>query len=445
MCRPITPIKVISKEIPLYKGNKRVWIETKVLNDTNFSELSYDYKLDHKKKQLLLTPSGSRKVSVRRDIPIIDINNKEISELFDGIDKIIIKIFSHEIIIEPLKESLEQLRAKRKLNSKTLTYLEVFAGGGTLSKALVDAGLQCVGAIELDDKYLSNFEKNHPNTFTYNGDVTSLDDSLLPDAVVLAAGIPCDCFGNTGITGKKAHGKKAKEAGDTGSLAYHVLSLVEKIRPALVLIEQVPGFAHSAIGDIVRSVLKVRGYNLAEQIIPAAEYGSLSRRERFVLVASIGKQFSFNKQRFFKIKTIGDILEIPLEDREWLTKENSNAIAMFLRNEIEHKNRGNNFKMARTHVTDTVVKTITKGYYKNRLTDPILVNPNNPNQYSFFTPRELARINGLPDNFILPETKTTAGEIIGQGVAYDMFYSIGRELLSYFESHKPVKRPKCQR
>lgn len=444
MCnKPSAPIKIISKDIPLYKGNKRVWIETRALKDTNFSELSYDYKLDHKKKRLLLTPSGSRKVSVRRDIPIIDINNKEISELFDGIDKIIIKIFSHEIIIEPLKESLEQLRAKRKLNAKTLTFLEVFAGGGTLSKALVDAGLKCVGAIELEDRYLSNFERNHPGAFTYNGDIASVDDTTLPDPVALVAGIPCDCFGNTGITGKKAHGKKAKEAGDTGSLAYHVLTLIEKIRPALVLVEQVPGFAHSAIGDIFRSVLRVRGYNLTEQITPAAEYGSLTRRERFVLVATIGKQFSFNKQRFFKIKTIEDILEIPLCNRAWLTKENNSAIAMFLRNEEEHKSKGNNFKMARTYATDTVVKTITKGYYKNRLTDPILVNPSNHNEYSFFTPRELARINGLPDDFELPDAKTVAGEIIGQGVAYDMFYNIGRELLAYFETNRPKRAAKC--
>lgn len=69
-----------------------------------------------------------------------------------------------------------------------------------------------------------------------------------------------------------------------------------------------------------------------------------------------------------------------------------------------------------------------------RITEPILVHPEDSNCFSIFTPREIARINSLPDDFKLPEAKTTSGEIIGQGVCYNAFNAVGKMIVQHFNS-----------
>lgn len=437
-CHPAL-LTAINKEIPTHRGNKRIWIATNKINQTTLGKsLSYHYTIDTKKQQLIISSNhekDDRRVTVRKSnyVPIIDINNNDISSLFMGINKIIVKIYEHQIVIEPLKEEKLQNFAKSKLHTKNVTFIDFFSGGGTLSKALIDAGMTSVGAVELKEDYLLNFEHNNPNTFTYNASVTELDLTLLSSkAVVLSAGIPCECYTPSGVVKQKSLGRKSKEAGLTGSLGYFFLQAVEAIRPAVVLIEEVVGFKNSAMADIVRAVLSFRGYSISEKILVGSDYGSMTKRKRFCMVATISnKPFVFSSQSQMNLRTVGDILEVLIKDRVWLDANNSKSIAYSLDKEQKHIEKGQGFRLARTHVGDTVVSTITKGYYQNRLTDPILVHPDDEMKFSWFTPRELARLNGFPDNFLLPEAKTKAGEVIGQGVCYEAFYSVAKDIISH--------------
>ena len=155
------------------------------------------------------------------------------------------------------------------------------------------------------------------------------------------------------------------------------------------------------------------------------------------MVAAIKKGFAFDES--FQTETskiVKDILEIPVENREWLTKENSNLANFYINKEQEHISKGNGFRIARTSIYDSVTATITKGHYQQRITDPILVHPENENIFSLFTPREIARINGLPDDYILPDAKTTSAEIIGQGVCYEAFNSVGKMIINHFNSEE---------
>lgn len=128
---------------------------------------------------------------------------------------------------------------------------------------------------------------------------------------------------------------------------------------------------------------------------------------------------------------------IVLKDRQWLTKENSNSIAYNLIKEQEHIRKGEGFRMGRTYVDQTLVGTITKGIYQNRLTDLVLVNPDNHEMFSKFTPRELARINGLPEDFKLCDNSmSTLGEIIGQGICYQPFNAVGKMIIEHLNSEE---------
>ena len=431
-------IKLYSSKLGEKKGTKRIWIESKKLHDTNFAEhLRYEPEYDFDNKRITLRPGFTNKITIREknNMPIIDILNHNVSEIFKGFTHIVIKLFNDEIVIEPLKEEIKQGKAKARATcdkSHTLTSVEIFAGGGTLVKSLRDSGINCIAAVELEDKYLANLEANNPDITTYCGDLAKLDVSTLPNADILVAGIPCSAFSNAQRTSERF------EAHPTGSLGFYVLKIIDAIRPGVVLIEEVPNFKSSAIANVVRYVLDSMGYFIEETELKGSDYGSLTRRKRFCMVASMKKGFKFDDSyKKENTRTVEDILEIPHDERTWLTRENSKSIAYSLDKEQEHIAKGEGFRLARTSIDDTVVATVTKGYFKNRLTDPILVNADDSNKFSWFTPRELARLNGLPEDFILePTAKSTCGEIIGQGVCYEAFNSVGKMIVNHFHSEE---------
>ena len=427
-------IKTYSSKIGDRNGTKRIWIESKKLHETQLAEhLRYEPIYDFENKKIILRPGFTNKIVVRErnNMPIIDIINQNVNEIFDGYHHVVIKLFNDEVIIEPLKEEKDQQIAKQKAYSKIPTAIEIFAGGGTLVKSWTDAGIKTVAAVELEDKYLQNLEANNPSVTTFCGDLAKLDVSMLPDADMVVAGIPCEGYSQAQTKSEKF------EAHPTGSLGFYVLKIIDAIRPAVVLIEEVPNFKSSAMASLTRYVLTSMGYHLSETELIGSEYGSLTKRKRYCMVASIKKGFKFDES--YKTETskiVKDILEIPVENREWLTKENSNLANFYINKEQEHISKGNGFRIARTSIYDSVTATITKGHYQQRITDPILIHPEDENIFSLFTPREISRINGLPDDYILPDAKTTSAEIIGQGVCYEAFNAVGKMIINHFNSQE---------
>ena len=425
-------LKSYTSKIGEKNGIRRVWITSNKIHETELIEhLRYEPEYDFINKRIILRAGFSHKITLRNtnNMPVIDILNKNINEIFDGFYHVVIKLFNDEIIIEPLREEIEQNKAKEKAYSSFPTAIEIFAGGGTLIKALNDAGIKTIAAVELEDKYLQNLEANNPNIVTHCGDLAKLDVNILPkNADIVVAGAPCEGFSIANTKSEKF------ENHPTGSLGFFVLKIIDVVRPAVAIIEEVPNFRTSSMAALIRYVLTSFGYEISETILHANEYGSLTKRKRYCMVASMKKGFQFDDSlKKPNTKTVLDILEIPIEDREWLTRENSKSIAYSLLKEQEHIRKGDGFRIARTYIEDSLVATVTKGYYLNRITDPLLINPHNSDMFSWFTPRELARINGLPDNFKLtPSAKSTCGEIIGQGVSYDAFYAVGQMVINHF-------------
>ena len=85
------------------------------------------------------------------------------------------------------------------------------------------------------------------------------------------------------------------------------------------------------------------------------------------MVASIKKGFEFDDSlKKINTRTVRDILEVPVENRDWLDKNNSATISYSLEKEKEHIRKGEGFRIGRTYLDDKVTPTITKGYFKGR-------------------------------------------------------------------------------
>jgi len=427
---PENLIKAITKTLPIHRENARINIETKKIP----FDKTYNYEFNTETREVIIrsNQNDNMKITTRKSSgnKIIDICNQELTEFYKNVDKISIKLYEHTIIIEPLKELELQKKAKNSLNDTDITFTDIFAGSGLLTESMKLAGMIPKMAVEYVDLYLQNLENNNPHTITYNTDVSLMDFSLLPSTTVLVGGVPCDAH--------SIAGKRKKEDSKVGSLGYFFLRAVEQIRPAVCVVEEVVPFAKSAMRDMIVSVLEMRGYKISEKILNAADFGGIQARKRYVMVATMAEKPFVFSNNFTKNKTaVHDILEIPINERTWHDRHNSKTMKYSLEKEVEHIRKGDGFRLARTYLKDTKVAAITKGYYKWQLTSPILVHPNNPEKYSWFTPRELARLSGLPESFSFGKMKKTRiGQIIGQGVEVNCFKQLGLDIKKHIRENR---------
>jgi len=411
--------------------DKRLWLESNRLKETAFTP-GEPILVDLEPNKAVITTNllSNKTVAKRKDKPVIDIQNKEFSKAFAGVTNVTIRIFSDRIEIEPLAEETMQKEAKAKAENP-LTFTELFSGGGTLSECFKMAGFKPVAAVELEDKYLETYELNNPGCLTINSPIQNVDWTALPATDVLLAGIPCDNWCPAGKAKAKDTGKAVEEAGDTGYLAYYFLEAMRVMRPGFAVVEEVIGFAKSAIADVVRNVLRVMGYHLTETIFTSSEMGGMTKRKRYCMVASMKGPIKIPQSARFTQKKVRDILEIPMSERVWLTEETNQSIATFLRRERENNKTDSkrNFGVGRVDPDDSITPTVTKHYTKKQMTQPILYNKETE-EYSFFTSRELARLNGLPDSYVLPSSETTACEIVGQGVDVIAFSKVAEAIMN---------------
>lgn len=110
--------KIIREKISKtkYDSFKRIYIDGKEILDTDFKIGSkFSYEIDFESKKVRIVPNDtecngtvSKKKRRYKDkeeiIPVIDIHNKNIMKVFEGINKCKVTIYDDEILVEPLVE-----------------------------------------------------------------------------------------------------------------------------------------------------------------------------------------------------------------------------------------------------------------------------------------------------------------------------------------------------
>lgn len=281
-------------------------------------------------------------------------------------------------------------------------------------------GLKSIGAVEVDDAIAEQFMVNFPDTKMIAGSVTDMQDmdwKEFGNANVVISSPPCPAFSLSGISKR---GKKGlhKEENDSGFLGYATLEAVKAIRPSHVVLENVASSAwmNSGILNVIKGVLHAWGYTFQHEcVIDGEALGDMTKRKRYAGVFTVSPGFEFNLEPMTP-RPVSSILEKSIDSREWLD-DTSATVSTFIRREKEHKLKGNGFRSGAVTADSTCVPTITAGYARRRLTDGCLKHDKNSTKISFFTQREAARIHGISDSFILPDTKTAAFHGIGNGVS----------------------------
>ncbi|MEV5471168.1 DNA cytosine methyltransferase [Streptomyces sp. NPDC052207] len=164
-----------------------------------------------------------------------------------------------------------------------LTFVDVCSGAGGLALGLEQAGFEPRLLLDEDDLAVGTLRANRPHWNVLHADLLDFDPAEHPDSLdvdLLSAGLPR--VKSSATVGRADSGAEER-------LLTATIYLVHAIRPRAVLIENVPGLAHSdayqRFRDFARAELAHLGYEFSWFVVNAADFGVPQNRKQGVLVA----------------------------------------------------------------------------------------------------------------------------------------------------------------
>jgi DNA (cytosine-5)-methyltransferase 1 len=406
------------------KGQPRLWIEGQYLDKAGFTPGS-TVKTEYGNNQITITlaSGGDHTVSCGRKsgrAPVLDYNSSAIRDAIANASKVEVCTRHGTIVITPAKSEVK--RATRLNDDSCAT---VFSGGGLLDEAMKQSGYKTRFGIEISPDYADVFQSNHPGTM-YCSCISEVDIRSLPQVSLLGLGIPCEPFS---AKRRNTDGKTKREGTDPtdhdlADMSFWGLMVIDQCNPNTVVIENVPAYLDSEIGQVTQAALRRMGYNVDARIICGPDHGALTTRKRGIIIAA-DREIVWPEMRP-STRTLGSILLDPTDDRcEWFHKTDSSKRWIF-----DHWQRqsakGNGFASQQLTSQTPAVQTISKRYFAGQGDAPIVRDerPGRDGWFRWLTLDEVKAIMGLPMEYNLGTAKTFAGEVMGQGVLVDVFKQI---------------------
>lgn len=167
--------------------------------------------------------------------------------------------------------------------------LDLFAGAGGMTLGFKNAGIQSIGAIEIDRFTAETFKHNFPEIPIYHRDIYSFTNEeiseLFAGVDIVAGGPPCQGFS---VAGPTQYGIIDKR----NTLIMEFFRFIEVIRPKYCVLENVKGILSGKMNSTQKAIsvymdaLKNIGYKSRVYILQAADFGVPQFRERVVIISA---------------------------------------------------------------------------------------------------------------------------------------------------------------
>lgn len=313
-------------------------------------------------------------------------------------------------------------------SSPKFKFIDLFAGIGGIRMAYQNLGGKCVFTSEWNNFAKKTYEANYGEVPF--GDITKIDEHSIPDHDLLLAGFPCQPFSIAGVSKKNALGRKHGFLDETqGTLFFDIARILAHKRPKAFMLENVKNLVSHDKGNtfkVIKNTLTELGYSIHYQVLDSKFYVP-QHRERIIVVGFRQDVFKGNENFQFPKMTnskpaIKDILEKEVDSKYTL----SDKLWLFLQNyAAKHKAAGNGFGFGLTDL-DGISRTISARYYKDGSEILIPQKGKNPRR---LTPRECARLQGFPDNFVIPVSDNQSYRQFGNSVTVPLIQAVGKQLV----------------
>ena len=317
-------------------------------------------------------------------------------------------------------------REKRNVipEATAFTFIDLFAGIGGMRIAYEKAGGHCVYSNEWNkycqQTYFANFGEQP------DGDITKIEANSIPDHDILVAGFPCQPFSIAGVSKKQSMGRATGFEDKTqGTLFFDICRILKTKRPKAFMLENVKNLKSHDRGrtfKVITEALEELDYEVFHQVLDGQNYVP-QHRERILIVGFDRKRygrdlgFRFNITPVEPKPVMRDILENEPGDKYTLTDK----LWTYLQNyAAKHRAAGNGFGYGIAEL-DGISRTLSARYYKDGSEILIAQEGKNPRR---LTPRECARLQGFPDDFIIPVSDTQAYKQFGNSVVVPLMTNV---------------------
>lgn len=324
---------------------------------------------------------------------------------------------------------------------KKIKFIDLFAGAGGLTLGFVKNGFEPIETIEFwkpaTETYNYNFQTNIKTKDITDSNVRNSLKKYQNKIDLVIGGFPCQGFSMSG---------KRDKNDPRNQLYKYTIDVIKKVQPKFFVLENVKGILSFKEKDNVlvitkiKNMLKKNGYYSKLILVDSSKFGVPQKRERVIFIGAKNKYKSkvdqcINKIANYKKATV--TVESAIKDLE-TTKENIKFNHIFTKHSKEFKK-----KIHTTKVGESAMKNFSDAFRRIDYKKPSPTVKENhggvfihPKFDRVLTPRELARLQSFPDNFIFKGTKSSILKQIGNAVPPMLSYAIANIAKGIFYGSK---------
>ncbi len=303
--------------------------------------------------------------------------------------------------------------------------LDLFAGVGGIRLGFEKAGFKTVFANDFEPQCEHTYNLNFKNSKLVVEDIRKLGIDDLPAFDFLLGGFPCQAFS---IAGYRQGFKDTKER---GNLFFDIARIIEKKQPIGFLLENVKNLKSHDGGrtfEVIEKTLKNLDYHIHAKVLNSMEYGNVPQnRERIYIVGFKNKEH-YEKFKFPEpvklTKKISDLLEKNVLDKYYY-----NGKPLFKKLDKDVK-VGGIYQWRRKYVRENkkgVCPTLTANMGMGGHNVPIIRDKKGIRK---LTPLECFRIQGFPDNYVLPNiSDSSLYKQAGNSVTVPVLEAVARQMM----------------
>lgn len=324
-----------------------------------------------------------------------------------------------------------------------MNVISLFSGCGGLDLGFKRAGFNIPVANEFDRTICPTFKANHPDTKLLEDDVRKITKENIEQYIDgrvdgIIGGPPCQSWSEAGTL-------KGMED-ERGQLFLDYIRILKEFKPKFFLAENVSGMLANRHSEAVQNILKLledTGYDVSLTLVNAKNYGTAQDRKR-VFYIGFRKDLKI-KFKFPKGSTEDDEKKITLRDIIWDLQDT--AVPAADKNKHNPDAINNNEYFTGSFSTIFMSRNRVRGWDEQGFTVQAAgrqcqLHPQAPkmvkfekNDYRFaerkehlyrrMTIREIARVQGFPDDFkYIYENTDVAYKMIGNAVPVNLAYEV---------------------
>lgn len=279
-----------------------------------------------------------------------------------------------------------------------ITVGSMFAGIGGICLGFKQNGCELIWANEIDKYACKTYRLNFGDSYLVEGDIQKIDTKDISKFDILTAGFPCQAFSSVGLLQGFDDPR--------GNLFFETARVINAVKPRAVFLENVANLVKHDEGrtfEVIIKTLNNLGYHVVWQVMNAKEYGNLPQQRNRIYIVAFKYKKNLVKFRFPE--------QIPLT---------RTAFDLY-----DKERQADKYYMDGHRMWDRMMEYMTDRKRVYRFTDwglsrgmegicPTLLAamgsrferiPFFYDDYSvrLMTPRECARLQGFPEDYILPE------------------------------------------